>query len=279
LWNCSDTLGPGRRRAENHGLQVKHGHLERCRLGHGHLERCLLEHGHLEGRGREACLPEELGQAGTWVSPALGRTGDTSEARAEATEKRPRGQKNQGSWAELGTAMGNDLGVVTHRMRQSNEVDPRVSNPRTSCFLELSRSRRSFYRGVAGPGFRGYSLWYRSTISGECSRSDAGCQDGWSYPTQRTKYLRRRFLLNRRESRISSTSHSCWSSMMTGGGSGWEASWEGRGSEEACRQLNWRALSGRPFADGKPWVIPESRQQRERENSDVNVAPRLDGRP
>jgi hypothetical protein len=35
--------------------------------------------------------------------------------------------------------------------------------------------------------------------------------------------------------------------------------------------LNWRALSGRPFADGKPWVIPVSRQQREREDSDVNV--------
>jgi hypothetical protein len=40
---------------------------------------------------------------------------DTIVARAEATEnERPRGQKNQGSWAELGTAMGNDLGVVTH---------------------------------------------------------------------------------------------------------------------------------------------------------------------
>jgi hypothetical protein len=62
-----------------------------------------------------------------------------------------------------------------------------------------------------------------------------------------------------------------------------EGGGDGEGSEEACRQLNWRALSGRPFADGKPWVIPVSRQQRERENSDVNVEPwsetRLDERP
>jgi hypothetical protein len=34
-----------------------------------------------------------------------------------------------------------------------------------------------FYRVVAWPGFCGYSLWNRSSINGECSRWEAGCQD------------------------------------------------------------------------------------------------------
>jgi hypothetical protein len=85
---------------------------------------------------------------------------------------------SQGSSAELGTVR-NDLGIVTRRMRQSKEVGPWVSNPRTSNLLETPRLSWSFYAVVvAGPGFRGYSLWNRSSIKGECSRSEAGCQDG-----------------------------------------------------------------------------------------------------
>jgi hypothetical protein len=85
--------------------------------------------------------PEVLGQAETSVSPALGRTGDTMEARPGATEtgRGPKERRSQGSWAELGTAKRNDLGVVTHGMRQSRGVGSRVSNPRTSSFLESPR--------------------------------------------------------------------------------------------------------------------------------------------
>jgi hypothetical protein len=65
---------------------------------------------------------------------------------------------SQGSSAELGTAR-NDLGIVTHRMRQSKKVSPWVFNPQTSNLLESPRRSWSFYAVViAGPGFRGYSL-------------------------------------------------------------------------------------------------------------------------